>query len=238
MSLRADSAARSSASPWRFKLFAAAVEFAGDAAELAGRLVAELHQMLRHHRQLGAAVADPLRQDLEQRLERLRFAAHRDDRAGEPLGFLAPGAAEHQPDEAQQRQRTGGDREPLRDQRRRQRLPGERAARPTRRYRRATARRGRRARCRAPARSARTPRFRSARLAATVPASNVGSPGPCRARQLEGLCRSLAGGRGSARLRGGCHRNVQFTIFDGARKRLERVRARAGRMRAEWRSAR
>ena len=69
--------------------------------------------------QRALAVVDPLRQHLEQRLERLRLGAHRDDRAGEALGFLAAGAAEHQPDQAEQGQRPGGDRHPLRDRRRR-----------------------------------------------------------------------------------------------------------------------
>ena len=56
------------------QLLAAAVEFARDPAELAGGVVAELHQMLRDHRQLGAAVVDPLREHFEQRFERLASA--------------------------------------------------------------------------------------------------------------------------------------------------------------------
>ena len=64
------------------QLLGAAVEFAGDPAKLAGRLVAELHQMLGDHRQLGAAVVDPLRQHFEQRFERLALGAHRDAPTG------------------------------------------------------------------------------------------------------------------------------------------------------------
>ncbi len=41
---------------------------------------------------------------------------------GEALGFLAARPAEHQPGETEQRERPGGDRDPLRDRRRRQRL--------------------------------------------------------------------------------------------------------------------
>ena len=94
---------------------AAGIEFAGDPAKLAGRLVTQLHQRLGHHRQFGPAVAEPLGKHLKQGFERLRFAAHRDDRAGEALGFLAAGAAKHQPDETEQSKRAGGDRDPLRD---------------------------------------------------------------------------------------------------------------------------
>jgi hypothetical protein len=56
------------------------IEFAGYPAKLVCRFVAELHQMLRHHRQLGTAVVDPLRQHLEQRFERARLGAHSDHR--------------------------------------------------------------------------------------------------------------------------------------------------------------
>ena len=73
------------------QLLAAAVEFAGDPAELAGRIVAELHQMLRNHRQLGPAVVDSLRDDLEQGFERLALGAHRDDRPGKALGSPCAG---------------------------------------------------------------------------------------------------------------------------------------------------
>ena len=106
------------------QLLGARIELAGDAAELAGRLVAKLHQVLRDHRQVGAAVLDSLRQHAEQRLERACLGAHRDDRAGEALGFLAPGAAEHDPAQAEQRERSRGKREPLRDCGRGQRLAG------------------------------------------------------------------------------------------------------------------
>ena len=128
MSLRADSAARSSATPCFASLLGARIQLAGDSAELAGRLVAELHQVLRDHRQLGAAVVDALGQDPEQTFERARFGAHRDHRAGETLGFLAPGAPEHDPAQAEQGERAGGEREPLRDGWRRQRLVRKRAA--------------------------------------------------------------------------------------------------------------
>ena len=50
-----------------------------------------------------------------------------DHRAGEALGFLAPGAAEHQPDEAEEGERAGGDRDPLRDCGEVERLAGKRA---------------------------------------------------------------------------------------------------------------
>ena len=61
-------------------------------------------------------------------LQRPRLGPHGDDRAGETLGFLAAGAAEHQPDQAHQRQRAGEDRDPLRDLRAGQRLVGQRPA--------------------------------------------------------------------------------------------------------------
>ena len=222
MSLRAASAARSSASPWRFSRSLLDVELARDPAELAGRLVAELHQMLRDHRQLGPAVADPLRQDFEQRLERPRFGAHRDDRAGEALGFLAPGAAEHQPDEAEQRQRPGGERDPLRDRGRGQRLAGERPAGRPGADSRATAPQGRLS---ALPSTCRPPAPRSSRLAARPIV-----PGRTPARRLRrcslvrssgSASRPYGGGTGSARFAMGSWQ-WQFTIFDEARKRLER----------------
>jgi len=71
--------------------------------------------MLGDHRQLGPAVVDPLRQHFEECLERAGFAAHRDDRSGEALGFLAARAPEDQPGKAHECQRPGGDLNPLRD---------------------------------------------------------------------------------------------------------------------------
>ncbi len=47
-------------------------------------------------------VVNPLAKHPEQSFERLRLVAHRNDRASEGLGFLAPGATEHQPDEPEQ----------------------------------------------------------------------------------------------------------------------------------------
>ena len=102
------------------QLLAAAVELARDPAELAGGLVAELHQMLGDHRQLGAAVLRSAAESTSSSASRLRASLRMViDRAGEALGFLAAGAAEDQPDEAEQRQRSGRDRDPLRDLRRR-----------------------------------------------------------------------------------------------------------------------
>ena len=95
---------------------------------------------------VALALVDPLRQHLEQGLERMRLGAHRDDRAGEALGFLAAGAAEHQPGEASSASgpaaiathcAIAGDDSGC---------AGQRRGRPTRRYRRSTARRGRSAR--------------------------------------------------------------------------------------------
>ena len=181
------------------QLLAAAVEFAGDPAELAGRLVAELHQMLRDHRQLGAAVVDSLRQHFEQALRATALSARiAIDRPGEALGFLAPGAAEHQPDEAQQRQRPGGDRDPLRDRGRGQRLTGQASVPPTRRCKPATAPR---ASLSAMPSTWRPPAPRSsARLSAHWPSSNAGSTTHLVARSDRGAPpHRVAGGRGSAR---------------------------------------
>ena len=93
----------------------AGIELTSNPAKLVGRLVAEVHQMLADHRQLGPAVPDPLRKHLKERLQRARFGSHRDDRPREFLSFLAPRPAEHQPCEAEQCKRAGRDRDPLRD---------------------------------------------------------------------------------------------------------------------------
>src|SRR4051794_9465416 len=82
--------------------------------------------MLRDHRQLRSAVLDSLRQNREQRLERTRLMAHRDDGTGEPFGFPASRTAEHQPDEAEQAKRTRRNRNPLRKRWRRNLLAGQR----------------------------------------------------------------------------------------------------------------
>ena len=219
MSLRAASGGPVERFAVAHQFLAAAVELARDPAELAGGLIAELHQMLRDHRQLGAAVGDPLRQDLEQRLEPARFAAHRDHRAGETLGFLAPRAAEHQPDEAHQRERAGGDRDPLRDLRRRQRLSAKRPP-------------GRPGGISEPQRGEDRQRSRK-----HLPAARAAFLGglfkplflvESRLDEIDavaaarGLCRVAGRRQGFGALWSGCHRNGQFTIFDGARKRLER----------------
>ena len=47
------------------ELVRARIEFARDPVKLAGRFVAELHQVLRDHGQLGAIVLDALREDSE-----------------------------------------------------------------------------------------------------------------------------------------------------------------------------
>lgn len=52
-----------------FQPLGAGVELARDVAELAGRVVSELHQVLGDHGQLDAAVLNPLGQDLEQSFE-------------------------------------------------------------------------------------------------------------------------------------------------------------------------
>src|SRR5689334_5416123 len=85
--------------------------------------------MLRNHRQLDPAVLNALRQNLEQRFERLRLRPHRDDRTREAFGLLAARAAEHQPYETEQRERRGGQRDPLSKGRRSQRLSAKRSAR-------------------------------------------------------------------------------------------------------------
>ena len=107
------------------QLVRAGIQLARDSAKLAGRLVAELHQVLGNHRQLGAAVVDPLGQDTEQAFERARFGPHLDYRTGETLGFLPPRAPEHDPAQAEKGERTGSQSEPLRYGRRRQRLVRE-----------------------------------------------------------------------------------------------------------------
>ena len=110
------------------QLVRARIQLPRDSAKPAGRLVAELHQVLRNHRKLGAAVVDPLGQDAEQTFKRARFGPHLDHRAGETLGFLPPGAPEHDPAQAEKGERTGGQGEPLCDGGRRQRLIRERAS--------------------------------------------------------------------------------------------------------------
>ena len=160
-----------------------------------------------------AAVVDALRQHFEQRLERARFGAHRDDRAGEALGFLAPGAAEHQPDEAEQGQRPGGERDPLRDRRRRQRLAGERAARrPGGVAKPQRGKDGQRA-CRAP--GARRCRAPSAGFRAHCSASKAGSTSDRRRWSARAARRSSW--RRRRRLGARCELGSwqrQFTIFD------------------------
>ena len=108
--------------------FAARIELASYPAEPPRCLVAETHQPLGHRAQRLVAVTDSLREHLQQRLQRARFGAHGDDRTGEFFGFPAARAAEHQPGEAEQCQRSRGDRDPLRDRGRRQRLTDEHAA--------------------------------------------------------------------------------------------------------------
>ena len=187
ISVRAASAARSSASPCRdsvslllsnSRVIAPSLPVAWSPSRI--RCCAIIAQ-------LGAAVVDPLRQHLEQCLQRSRFGAHRDDRTGELLGFLAPGPAEHQPDEAHQRQRPGGDRDPLRDLRRRQRLAGQRP--PGGPGGIADPQRGEdRQRRQAPA--GRPLARSSARMLGPCSWSNVGSTkSRCRLQQLDGLCR-------------------------------------------------
>ena len=103
----------------------ALLEVSGDGAEPRRRFVAESHQLAGDIVQFGVILVDPLRQHAQQRTERPRLVAHGGDRAGEGLGFLAPGAAKNQPNKAKQRQRTRGDRHPLGERRRSQRLVGE-----------------------------------------------------------------------------------------------------------------
>jgi hypothetical protein len=107
----------------------ARIKLARNSAKLARGLVAKLHQMLGHHCQFGPAVLDPLCQDREETFQRPRLGPHFNDRAGEALGFLPPGAAEHDPDESKQRQRPSSERQPLGNGRRRKRLAGQRLAR-------------------------------------------------------------------------------------------------------------
>jgi hypothetical protein len=90
--------------------------------------IAESHQIARHKAERPVVILNLSRQGGQNILERIGLGPHRDDRAGEALGFLAAGTAEHQPGEAHQRERPGQDRNPLRDSRTRQRLVGERAA--------------------------------------------------------------------------------------------------------------
>ena len=76
MSLRADFRRAVERLAVPLQSFAAGIELSRDPAELAGGLVAELHQMLRDHRELGPAVVDALRQHFEQRFQRARFCPH------------------------------------------------------------------------------------------------------------------------------------------------------------------
>ena len=104
----------------------ARVEVARDRAQALRRLFAEPHQLARHAAQRLVTFGDPRAEDGKQSLERMRLVAHRDDRVGKALGFLAAGAAEHQPAEPEQGERAGDDRDPLRERRRTERHCGER----------------------------------------------------------------------------------------------------------------
>ncbi len=111
------------------KLFGTGVEVTGDGAELAGGLVAELHQVLGDHGQFGPAILDALGKNAEQRLQGPRFCPHFDDRPGEPFRLFPARPPEHDPGQAEQGQRPGREGQPLCNRRRGQGLTGKRPAR-------------------------------------------------------------------------------------------------------------
>ena len=74
-------------------------------------------------------MVDLARQRGEHVFERARFGPHGDHRARELFGFLAPRTTEHQPHQPKQRQRPGGDRDPLGKGRAAERRGGKRASR-------------------------------------------------------------------------------------------------------------
>ena len=76
------------------------------------RLVPKPHQLVADCLERAVILVDPLAKYAEQPLERLRFVAHRNDRAGEGFGFLAAGPAEHQPNQPEQRQRPSSNCDP------------------------------------------------------------------------------------------------------------------------------
>ena len=199
---------------------AAVVELLGDPAKLSGRIIAELHQILRHHRQLGATLADPLRQDFEQSLERLSFATHSDDGASEALCLLTAGATEDQPEKCEKRERPRRDRQPLGDDRRGKRLPGEgasgRPGRITKPHRRQSDQRDRKNL--PPTCSEIGGQFLGRLEPLLFFHRTVGKD--VRARQFEGL--EGIGQRMLSTLGDRCHRNTDITTFEASRKRLEK----------------
>ena len=111
------------------ELVRARIEFARDPVKLAGRFVAQLHQVLRDHGQLGAIVLDALREDSQQTFQGPGLRAHLDHGACEPFGLLAPRPPEHDPAKTEKRERPSGESKPLRDGGGCERLPCKSLAR-------------------------------------------------------------------------------------------------------------
>ena len=219
--------------PVLFELLAAAVELARNAAEFPGRFIAELHQVLRDHRQLGPAVGDPLREHFKECLEAAGLGPHRDHGAGEALGFLAARSAKNQPGKPENRQRAGSNGDPLGDLRRGQRLSGQNAPGRPGGKRKPKCRKHRQSDAEhlPPAGAAFFRTLLAPLLLVERRLDEIGSS----AEQLYRWCRLLRLRQWFGALWSGGHRNRQFTIFDAARKRLEKGVTRWGNMRGgQW----
>ena len=103
------------------------IELARDPAKALRSLLAQGHQLRRHRAKRVMALADPRAEHRQQPFERMRLVAHRDHRSGEAFGLLAAGPPEHQPAKPEQRQRSGHDRNPLRQRRSGQRHAAKRS---------------------------------------------------------------------------------------------------------------
>lgn len=90
-------------------------EIVSDASQPVGRLVAQGHQPFRLAAQAGMVFLDPVGDDLQHRLQRIGFRPHRRDGAHEAVCLDPRRAAEQQPEEAEQHQRTGEGADPGND---------------------------------------------------------------------------------------------------------------------------
>ena len=120
MSLRANSAARSRASPCRLQSFAAGIEFSRDAAKLAGGLVADLHEcceiMVSSVRLSWMRCESTSRSASSERASVRMVTTDLVNRSAS----LSTCPAEHDPRERQKSEWRGGDRDPLSERRRAQ----------------------------------------------------------------------------------------------------------------------